>query len=398
MSLVAGILKKRKPKFYNMIPIAKPYITEEEAQAAYDTILTGWITQGPRVQEFEEKFAEYTGAKFAIAVSNCTTALHLSLIVAGIQPGDEVICPSMSYIATANAIRYVGAVPVFAEVLASTYNLDPKDVERRITEKTKAILIVHQIGMPADIDAFRLLSNQYDLKLIEDAACAVGSVYKGKKIGSHSELVCFSFHPRKVISTGDGGMITTSRKDYYDRLRLLRQHGMSINDRVRHEAKTLVFEDHIEMGYNYRMTDIQAAVGIKQLEKLDWIVDERRKIAFAYNEAFKHLPFLQLPEEEEGYLSNFQSYCIYLKENSPVARNDLMQRLLDSGIASRRGVMTTHRETAYGNLFRGIKLPLSEDLQDNSIILPLYVPMPISDITEVIDRFLEIEKIQENFV
>jgi perosamine synthetase len=197
-----------------MIPIAKPYLTEEEAQAAYDTILTGWITQGPKVQEFEEKFAAYTGAKYAVAVSNCTTALHLSMIVAGIGPGDEVICPSMSYIATANAIKYVGATPVFAEVQPETYNLDPVDVENRITDKTKAILVVHQIGMPADIDTFKALCDKYGLKLIEDAACAAGSAYKGNKIGSHSELVCFSFHPRKVISTGDGGMITTNREDY----------------------------------------------------------------------------------------------------------------------------------------------------------------------------------------
>src|SRR5690606_29584801 len=191
-----------------MIPIAKPYLTEEEAKAAYDTILTGWITQGPKVQEFEEMFAAYTGAKFAVAVSNCTTALHLSLIVSGVERGDEVICPSMSYIATANAVRYVGAVPVFAEVSPTTYNLNPADVENRITDKTKAILLVHQIGLPADIDAFQELADRYGLVLIEDAACAVGSMYKGRKIGSHSELVCFSFHPRKVISTGDGGMIT----------------------------------------------------------------------------------------------------------------------------------------------------------------------------------------------
>ncbi|WP_018614271.1 DegT/DnrJ/EryC1/StrS family aminotransferase [Segetibacter koreensis] len=375
-----------------MIPIAKPYLTEEEAQAAYDTILSGWITQGPKVQEFEEKFAAYTGAKYAVAVSNCTTALHLAMVVAGIGPGDEVICPSMSYIATANAIKYVGATPVFAEVQKETYNLDPVDVEKRITIKTKAILLVHQIGMPADIDAFKVLCSKYDLKLIEDAACAAGSAYKGKKVGSHSELVCFSFHPRKVISTGDGGMITTSREDYYNRLRLLRQHGMSINDRVRHEAKKIVFEDHVEVGYNYRMTDIQAAVGIKQLEKLDWIVNERRKIAAVYNEAFRHLSFLQLPLEKEGYLSNYQSYSIYLKKSCPIDRNSLMQKLLDKGIASRRGIMTSHRESAYKQEAKNVSLPVSEDLQDNSIILPLYVPLQKKELEFIIDTFLSIVK------
>ncbi|PKV75516.1 DegT/DnrJ/EryC1/StrS family aminotransferase [Pontibacter ramchanderi] len=373
-----------------MIPIAKPYLTEDEAQAAYDTILTGWITQGPKVQKFEEKFAAYTGAKYAVAVSNCTTALHLSMIVAGIGPGDEVICPSMSYIATANAIQYVGATPVFAEVQQATCNLDPIDAEKRITKNTKAILLVHQIGMPADIEAFQELCDRYNLKLIEDAACAAGSAYKGRKIGSHSELVCFSFHPRKVISTGDGGMITTNREDYYNRLKLLRQHGMSVNDRVRHEASRIIFEDHVEVGYNYRMTDIQAAVGIKQLEKLDWIVEERRKIASAYHEAFKVIDFIGLPPEEEGYFSNYQSYCIYLKPSSPIDRNTLMQELLDRGIASRRGIMNSHRETAYRDSHRSVELPISEDLQDRSIILPLYVPMREDEISLITNAFKDI--------
>ena len=364
-----------------MIPIAKPYITVEEAQAAYDTILTGWITQGPKVAEFEEKFANYTGAKHAIAVSNCTTALHLSMIVAGVNSGDEVICPSMSYIATANCIKYVGATPVFAEV-KEDYNIDIEDVKKKITSKTKAILIVHQIGMPADIDAFTQLCKEKNLVLIEDAACAIGSSYNGKKIGSHSDLVCFSFHPRKVISTGDGGMITTTNQAYADRMKLLRQHGMSVSDRVRHQSSKIVFEDHLEVGYNYRMTDIQAAVGIKQLEKLDWIVEERRKIAKRYLEGLKDIDCIRLPVEGDGKFSNIQSFSIYLKDNCPIERNNLMQELLDRGISSRRGIMTTHRETAYS--FQNISLPISEDLADRSIIIPLYVPMKVEDIQYVI--------------
>lgn len=368
-----------------MIPIAKPYLTKDEAQAAYDTILTGWITQGPRVAEFEEKFAQYTGASYAVAVSNCTTALHLAMIVAGIGPGDEVLCPSMSYIATANAIKYVNATPVFAEINPVNYNLDPADTEKRITDKTKAILLVHQIGMPANIEAFRALADKYHLKLIEDAACAAGSKYKGQPIGSHSDLVCFSFHPRKVISTGDGGMITTNREDYAQRLRLLRQHGMSVNDRVRHESGKLIFEDHIELGYNYRLTDIQAAVGIQQLAKLNWIVEERRKIALRYHEALSDINCIRLPIEEAGYFSNYQSYSIYLQKNCPISRNELMQKMLDEGIASRRGIMTAHRETAYREAYQNCILPVSEDAADNSIILPLYIPMDTADVEKVID-------------
>jgi dTDP-4-amino-4,6-dideoxygalactose transaminase len=369
-----------------MIPIAKPFLTEEEATAAHDTILTGWITQGPKVQEFEEKFAAYTGAKYAVAVSNCTTGLHLAMIVAGIKEGDEVICPSMSYVATANAIQYVGARPVFAEVNES-YNLNIEDVKRKITDKTKAILLVHQIGMPGDIDSFSKLCLDHNLALIEDAACAAGSAYKGKKIGQHSSLVCFSFHPRKVISTGDGGMVTTNRADYYERLRRLRQHAMSINDRVRHESNKIIFEDHLELGYNYRMTDIQAAVGIKQLEKLDWIVQERRKIAKQYLEAFKDVECVRLPDEKDGYFSNYQSFSIYLKSNCPISRTDLMEKMLSKGIATRRGIMTSHRETAYKNSNEGTSLPISEDLCDNSILIPLFVPLDQESILKVIVAF-----------
>lgn len=371
------------------IPVAKPFLSVEEAQFAYDTILTNWVTQGPRVLEFEEKFAAYTGAQYAVAVSNCTTALHLAMIVAGIKPGDEVICPSMSYIATANAITYVGAQPVFAEVHPETYNLDVEDVKRRISPKTRAILIVHQIGMPADIDAFRAVCDAHGLHLIEDAACAAGSGYKGKKIGAHSDLVCFSFHPRKVITTGDGGMITTSRKDYYERMRLLRQHGMSVNDLVRHKSDKVIIEDHIEIGYNYRMTDIQAAVGIRQLERLDRIVRERRRIALRYHEALKDIACIRLPHEPEGYFTNYQSYSIYLKPECPVSRNDLMQRMLDAGISTRRGVMTSHRETAYREYCGGLSLPASEDASDRSIVIPLYVPMEDSEIDYVIAQLRE---------
>jgi perosamine synthetase len=375
-----------------MIPIAKPYLTKKEAKAAYDTILTGWITQGPRVAEFEEKFASYTGAKYAVAVSNCTTALHLAMIVSGIGPGDEVICPSMSYIATANAIKYVGAKPVFTEIKPENYNLDIADTSRKITARTKAILLVHQIGMPADIDAFKELAVKHNLQLIEDAACAAGSAYKGSKIGVHSDLVCFSFHPRKVISTGDGGMITTNNEAYFKRLKLLRQHGMSINDRARHESSKIIFEDHLELGYNYRLTDIQASVGIKQLEKLDWIIAKRRKIASRYHKAFKNISCIHLPLEKKGYFSNYQSYSIYLKDDCPISRNEIMQKMLDAGISTRRGIMTTHRETAYKEECAGLSLPVSEKASDRSIILPLYVPMKDEDIDKVIDTFSNLLK------
>ncbi len=372
-----------------MIAIAKPYLTHEEAQLAYDTILSGWVTQGPRVQEFEEKFAVYTGAKYAVALSNCTTALHLAMIVAGIKAGDEVICPSMSYVATANSIKYVGATPVFAEV-NKYFNLDVEDVKKKITPKTKAILLVHQIGMPADIDTFKQLCEEKGLKLIEDAACAAGSSYKGQKIGSHSDLVCFSFHPRKVITTGDGGMITTSNEAYYKRIKLLRQHAMSVNDRERHSANKIIFEDHLEVGYNYRMTDIQASVGIKQLEKLDFIVNERRKVAERYNKAFSNLKGVSIQNEEPGYFTNYQSYILMFDNNSKLSRNDFMEKMLEAGIATRRGIMTAHRETAYKEECKNLSLPASEYFSDNSVVIPLFYPMKEEEIQKVIDNILSL--------
>ncbi|MFY8137936.1 MAG: DegT/DnrJ/EryC1/StrS family aminotransferase, partial [Flavobacteriales bacterium] len=360
------------------------------AQLAYDTILTNWVTQGPRVAEFEEKFASYVGSKYAVAVSNCTTALHLAMIVAGVGEGDEVICPSMSYIATANCIKYVNAKPVFAEVNPVTYNIDAADVVKKITSKTKAILIVHQIGMPADIDAFRAICDEHNLILIEDAACAAGSSYKGKKIGSHSDLVCFSFHPRKVITTGDGGMVTTSNEAYYNRIKLLRQHGMSVNDRVRHLSDKVIIEDHLEVGFNYRMTDIQAAVGIKQLERLDGLIEERRKIAHRYQKELADLSMIRLPEEPEGFFTSYQSFSIYLKPECSLGRNDVMQKMLDAGISTRRGVMTSHRESAYAEECKGLSLPMSEDASDRSIVLPLYVPMSDEEVTYVIKHLRRI--------
>jgi perosamine synthetase len=359
-----------------MIAIAKPYLTSDEAQAAYDVIMSGWVTQGPKVQEFEEKFAAYTGSNYAVAVSSCTTALHLAMIVAGIKPGDEVICPSMSFIATANAIVYTGATPVFAEV-NGCFNIDPVHTESLITPKTKAILIVHQLGMPADIEAFKNICKKHNLILIEDAACAIGSAYKGKKIGSHSDLVCFSFHPRKVITTGDGGMITTTNPEYYKRLKALRQHAMSINDLERHKSGKIMTEEYPEVGYNYRMTDIQAAIGIKQLEKLDWIIQERRKIALQYHEGLKNCKHFKLPLEQEGYFSNYQSYAITLKDTMPVGRDDLMQKLMDNGISTRRGVMTAHNEKAYSET--RCVLPKSDSLSNSSMVLPLFIGLTKSE-------------------
>ncbi len=369
-----------------LIPITVPCFGPEEAEAAAAAVRSGWVSQGPKVAEFERAVADYCGTAHAVAVANCTTALHLSLLVLGIGPGDEVICPSMSFIATANSIRHAGATPAFAEVDPQTYNLDPDAVEAAITSRTKAVMIVHQIGLPADIDRFLALADKYGLKLLEDAACAIGSRYKGRPIGGHTEMACFSFHPRKVVTTGEGGMITTNNAEHARRLRLLRQHGMSVPDTERHSARQIIIEQYLCVGYNYRMSDIQAAVGIEQMKKLDWIVARRRELAARYTQALSGHPWLRPPHVPDYAEPNFQSYAVQLTADAPIGRDELMQQLLDAGIATRRGIMLAHEEPPYADGAARCPLPCSEQASRRSLLVPIYPTMSARDQETVIEH------------
>jgi perosamine synthetase len=369
------------------VPFARPYLTGDEGAAVAEVIASGWVSQGPRVREFEQAFAERVGAPDAVATTSCTTALHMALFASGVGPGDEVIVPSLSFIATANAAWYCGATPVFADIDPLTYNLDPEAAERAITPRTKVIMPVHQVGLPADMDRFLELGRRYNLTIVEDAACAIGASYKGRPIGSLGPLSCFSLHPRKVITTGEGGMIAVHDPVVADRLRRLRAHAMSASDLARHSARQVIFEAYPERGFNARMTDMQAALGLCQLKVLNDVLALRKRLAERYNDAVGRIPGLQAPYDPPYAERTWQSYCVRVTPQAAVTRTELMQRLLDDGVPTRRGVMAIHREGAYEGAAG--PLPHTDAAADHVLMLPLFAGLTDEQQDYVIDRLAE---------
>lgn len=355
----------------SFVALSRPAVGEGEIAEVVAALESGWLTTGPRVAAFEEAFARYVGASHALGLNSCTAALHLSLLAAGIGPGDEVITTPLTFCATANAIIHTGATPVFADVDPATANLTAKTIEEVRGPATRAIVLVHQGGMPAALGEIRALAAAHDLLLIEDAACALGSTYEGAPVGKGATLTALSFHPRKLVTTGEGGMLTTDDAEVAARARRLREHGMNVSAAERHASAQPVLERYLEVGFNYRMTDVQAAVGVVQLGKLDAMVARRRELARRYQALLAEVPGLEVATDPPYGTTNYQSFWVVLPDGAPVGRDEVLGRMQAAGVSCRRGIMAAHLEPAYAG-HAHVPLPVTERLTTQSLILPLF--------------------------
>lgn len=357
-----------------VIPVTRPLLGPAEERAAAAVIASGWVAQGEQVARFEDAFAAEVQGHHAVATSSCTTALHLAMLVAGVGPGDEVIVPSLSFVATANAVRYTGARPVFADIDENSLALTAATIEPVLTPRTRAVLLVHQAGTPADIEDVQALCDRHSIELLEDAACAAGASYRSRPIGGHTRMAAFSFHPRKLITTGEGGMLVCRDAEDANRARRLREHAMDVSAADRHRARGVVIEHYLETGFNYRMTDIQAAIGLVQLTRLTGIVQRRRELAARYDDWLADMAGVRVPQRPSWGSPNFQSYWIELTPDWPTGRDDLLAAMLEHGVSLRRGIMAAHREPAYADA-SSAPLPVTDRITDHSVILPLFHQM-----------------------
>lgn len=394
------------------IPVTRPYIGEEEKKAACDVLESGWLVQGPKVAEFEGMVCQYSGAKFAKATSSGTTALHLALVALGIGCGDEVLVPSFTYVASANAIEYTGAKPVFIDIDLKTFSIDSRKAEEYLEQaskmgsKVKGIMPVHLFGLIADMDAIMKIARRYNLFVIEDAACALGSLYNSKQAGTFGDVGCFSFHPRKPITTGEGGILTTNDSGLDSRVQSLRDHGAAISDLARHDKNGFLLPAFDMLGYNYRMTDIQGAIGIEQMKKLPWIVNKRIEKAKRYDKELEDVEWLQIPYVPAMYKHTYQSYVVLLRnpkaknitlnnlQDLHSLRNKIMTKLHEKGIATRQGTSAVHKLGYYSRKY-GLSMddfPLSLQADYLTIALPLYPQMTEEEQSYVIDNLSYVVK------
>jgi dTDP-4-amino-4,6-dideoxygalactose transaminase len=372
------------------IPLARPYTDEAEVAAAAAVIRSGWVSQGARAAEFEQMVAEYTGARFAIATNSCTSALHLSLYLQGVGSGDEVICPSFTCFATANAIRHVGAFPVFVEIDPKTFNLDPAAVAEAVTPKTRAVMAVHQIGLAADMDPIREIAHHHRLAIVEDGATALGGEYRGKRIGGLGSPTAFSFHPRKIITTGEGGMITTDDEALAERARVVRSHGASVSDLERHKARGTIYAAYPEVGYNYRMTDIQAAVGVEQMKKLPHILARKQEIGRWYDEHLAGVEEVEAPYVPDYAVHSYQSYLLTLRPRYQIDRDALLRQMAARGISCRHGIAPMHWEPYYRQLYPSLRLPVTEEVSRTTMFLPIFPSMTEAELHYIVDTLGEL--------
>jgi perosamine synthetase len=375
------------------VPITRPDLGDTEVEAAARVIRSGWVTQGPEVAAFEQEFALSVGAPHAVAVANCTMALELSLRALGVGSGDEVVTVSHSFVATANAVLAVGARPVFVDVEANTWGMDPAQLARAFTPRTRAVLCVHQLGIPCAVVEIQAQCEARGVPLVEDAACAIGSELlvdgQWQRIGRpHSRVACFSFHPRKVITTGDGGMLTTAAADLDRRFRLLRQHAMSVPDTVRHQVDQVTFEQYLEPAFNCRMTDLQAAIGRTQLQRLESTIARRRELAKRLSECLASSHVLEPPRQRPDARWNWQSFPAVLRRAFVGRQVEVLQVLLDHGVAAKRGVTNAHQEPAYAGQNNWSPGPgglsVSERLRDNTVLLPLFHAMSEEELNRLL--------------
>jgi dTDP-4-amino-4,6-dideoxygalactose transaminase len=358
--------------FADQIPFLKPWLGEEEAEAAREVILSGWVSLGPKVAEFERALADIVGAKEGVATTAATTALHLGMIVAGVQPGDEVLCPSFTCMATINAVLLAGGKPRFADIDRRTYNLEPAAAEARLTSQTRAIMLVDQIGLPAPYDEFADLCRKRDLILIEDSATALGGRYKNKPLGGLGAPSSFSFHPRKMITTGEGGMLMLNDPEWAERARVLRSTGASVSDLVRHQAKGTILQEYHESGFNYRMTDIQAAIGLVQLRKLPEMLAQRRRQAGFYDAALSEIDEVDPPYVPDYAEHAYSSYCIRVRPSCPVDAHTIVLRMAERGVSCRHGIQPLHTEPFFRETMAGLHLEETEAAARETLFLPIF--------------------------
>jgi dTDP-4-amino-4,6-dideoxygalactose transaminase len=374
------------------VPLTKPFIGEEEQRAVAEVLASGWLVQGAKVAEFERRVAEYCGARYAVATTNCTTALQLALNELGLSRRDEVIVPSFTFVASINAIIHAGGTPRIVDVESDTWNIDPMSVEAAINRNTRAILPVDQFGLAADLHVVSEIASRHNLRIVEDAAPSLGAAIGDARVGSISEMTCFSFHPRKTITSAEGGMVLTDDETLAEHMRVLRSHAASVSDLDRHNADGVIIERYEEPGFNFRMSDLHAAVGLAQLDRLDWLIERRRALAATYDAAFADLASVTVVTPRRGFFHTYQSYCIVLTDESPLTREEAMRSLKARGVTTRRGCGAVHLEPFYVKRFGLARLPVSERLAARSIAIPLYPAMSEDEQSYVIEQVRSILK------